>query len=120
MYDGGPRKSPIDASFAAFESHPTSAGDFIPTAHQEAASSQAGFQASEGFAGLERQLQELGAVYYALESDRKSGYAYRFECIMPAAEGRGAQERFVAPGRTAVEAVETVLRQVSARTDRQP
>lgn len=121
MYDGAPPEPPIRASFADFEANPSSAdvdGELLPAAHRE--ESDRSEAEIEGFAALEQRLQALGAEYYALEADRNSGYAYRFECIMPATGGKGAQERFVAPGRTPIEAVQGVLRQLSDRPAGQP
>lgn len=121
MYDGTRPEPPIRASFADFETNPDledAEGELLPAAHrEESGDAEAGV---EGFADFEQRLQALGAEYYALEADRNSGYAYRFECIMPAAGGKGAQERFVAPGRTPIEAVRGVLRQLADRSAVQP
>lgn len=114
MYDGSRPEPPIRASFADFETnHDPADGDLLPAAHRE--ESEGIETPIEGFAELEQRLQSLGAEYYALEADRHSGYSYRFECIMPAASGNGAQERFAAPGRTPIEAVQGVLRQLADR-----
>ncbi len=121
MYDGTHPEPPIRANFADFETNPDltdAEGELLPAAHREESGDVEAVV--EGFAELEQRLQALGAEYYALEADRSSGYAYRFECIMPAADGRGAQERFVAPGRTPIEAVQGVLRQLDDRPAGQP
>lgn len=119
MYDGSRGPGPIDATLARFDSsHPDFATDDAVRAagHVEPA---IGLE-EECFAELERTLQSWGAVYYALETDRESGYEYRFECIMPAVGGSGAQERFTASGRTPVEAVRNTVRQVEQGRSRRP
>jgi hypothetical protein len=111
MYDGGPIAGTSDAVLTAFDAvgdDPEAANVVQPVGHEESSSRPDGGQ----FAELERTLQEWGAVYYALEASRQSGFAYQFECIVAASNGNGAQERFTAAGRTPLEALRAVIRQV--------
>jgi hypothetical protein len=115
MYDGGPLAGPADASLASFDA-PSHEHGVQPAGHAEPDDRPDGGR----FAELERTLQDQGAVYYALEASRKSGFAYEFACVMAAGDGSGAQERFTAAGRTPLEALQGVVRQVEERRAKRP
>lgn len=119
MYDGQQGAAAFDATLAAYhagrsESPPEEI--VRTTGHAE----PVGTPNESPFAEVEGILQDYGALHYALETDRHSGYVYRFHCIMPAAAGNGAQERFTATGHTPIEAVRNVLRQIEEWRAAQP
>lgn len=116
MYDGG-RGNAL---------HPTQLASFHEGAQTEAEQAdlvQAAYRTSDsqfepvsldGFAELEAQVQSRGAVYYALEADLHAERAYRFICVMASQTGNGAEEKFEARGRTPLEAIQAVIRQLPA------
>lgn len=75
---------------------------------------------SERFAEFEQRLRSLGAISYALEADRRSGFSYRFVCVMPSAAGKGAEERFQASGRSPLEAIQQVVQQIESAVSMRP
>ena len=104
MYAGGRAKLPREAA-------PVEVAAVVPVSH--ASELPAGDATLWQFAELEQVLRDQGALSYALESDRKSRYAYRFHCVMPPEQPGGQERTIEASGTTALEAIQRVVRQLS-------
>jgi hypothetical protein len=104
MYAGGRAKLPREAA-------PVEVAAVVPVSH--ASELPAGDAPLWQFAELEQVLRDQGALSYALESDRKSRYAYRFHCVMPPEQPGGQERTIEASGTTALEAIQRVVRQLS-------
>lgn len=107
MYSGSPSALPPEEASAAPPA-------VVPVLHATPLSSKAAEFAR--FTELEQALRDYGALSYALESDRRSRYAYRFHCVMPPQAPGGAEYTVEASGATALEAIQRVVRQLGAAT----